>query len=81
MQLWIKETQIDQIWLVKNHRSFSLNNTLDSSISVKVNSNQRKTLLENNQHYTKRHMANTFKILNKTSKIICTSLAICFDVG
>ena len=50
-------------WFAKFHTGdFSVDNTPRSGRPVKVNSDQIKTLIENNQHYTMQDIANILKI-------------------
>ena len=59
-----------QKWFVKFHAGdFSLDNVPQSGGPVEVDSNQIKTLTENNKHYSMQGIADILKI-SKTKKII-----------
>ena len=59
-----------QRWFVKFHAGdFSLDDALQSGGPIEVDSGQTKTLIENNQHYTMREIADILKI-SKSIKLL-----------
>ena len=61
--------QTCQKWFAKfSARDFSLDNAPWSGRRVEVHSNQIKTLIENNQHYTMRKIADILKISKSSAE-------------
>ena len=59
-----------QTWFVKFHAGdFLMDDAVPSGRQVEVDSNQIKTLIENNQHYTLQEIANMLKI-SKSIKLL-----------
>ena len=67
-----------QKWFVKFHAGdFLLDNAPQSGRPVEVDSNQIKTLTENNQHYTMWEIANALKI-SKSLKLLVKMKNVAF---
>ena len=69
--------QTYQKWLAKFCAGdFSLDDAPHSGGTVEVDTDQIKTFIENNQHYTMREITDILRIPNQALKIICTSLVM-----
>ena len=66
-----------QKWFAKFRAGdFSLDNAPRLGRPVEVDSDQIKTLIENNQRYTTQEIDDILKYPNQALKIICTSLVM-----